>query len=85
MIKKTDTDLSIIEETACTEAANTQNEHKISSADTIKILKTEHPLFPVYIDGSYDYIDINGNIVTDYNFEEAEFFRGGRASVKIYK
>lgn len=74
---------NLIETETNAEDVNIQDENIISYADTIEIPKTEHPLFPVYIDGSYDYIDIDGNVITDYNFEKAEFFRGGRASVKL--
>lgn len=39
-------------------------------------------LFPVYCNKYFEYMDINGNIVTNYRFDKANFFSDGLAVIK---
>ena len=66
------------------EFENYQSEDIVSSnnfsSDEICLTKFE-TLFPVFVNGYFEYIDINGEVVTDYKFDKANYFNDGLAIV----
>lgn len=74
----------VIDETMITEESSTDEVvtmEEISSANYSNS-KMYDVLFPVYINGYGEYMDINGNVVTDYKFERVDSFNEGMALVK---
>lgn len=71
-----------IEETVYTEAAEDTDCTKDTN-ETAAVVKEEYSaLFPVYVNGYGEYMDINGNVVTHYQFDSVDFFYDGMALVQ---
>ncbi|MCM1525105.1 MAG: WG repeat-containing protein, partial [Ruminococcus sp.] len=79
-----DTEISELPNTVISETTAAETAEEESSEAASEILPETEPfemLFPVYLSGYFEYIDKNGNVVTDGKYDKAYFFGDGLAAV----